>query len=212
MKNRKRRIWEKDIGMKIPQKDANIDRFNELINKSIDIMQNKAESELNPQRCHLSNGAKKRLKWMYIIQFECDNNISQTAKKIRVSRQWLSKIHSTWEKSDRDPRSLETESRAPNNTDNQKRISSEIKDKIVEARTQYHWGQDKLITVLDTKYKISVGASTIFSLIILAIFDSEYIGNEYLLQNTSKSFLILVLPILGQTSILSLLISFSISG
>ena len=41
-------MWEKDIGMKITSKDANIDRFKELINKSVDIMQNKAESEFNP--------------------------------------------------------------------------------------------------------------------------------------------------------------------
>lgn len=147
--------------MKIPDKDANIDRFNELINKSVDIMQNKANSEFNPQNYPLSDEAKRRLKWMYIIQFECQNNISRAAKKIGVSRQWLSKIHSIWEKSDQDPRSLEPESRAPNNTDNRKRISADTKDKIVEARKEYHWGKDKLITILEREYKIIVGASTI---------------------------------------------------
>lgn len=147
--------------MKVPKKDANINRFNELINKSVDIMQNKANNEFNPRGCSLSDGAKRRLKWMYIIQFEGRSNISKAAKKIGVSRQWLSKIHSTWENSDRDPRSLEMESRAPNNTDNRKRIDSGIKDKIVEAREKYHWGKDKLITILETEYKIIVGASTI---------------------------------------------------
>ncbi len=43
MKKYKRNSWEIDIGLKIPSKNANIDRFKELINKSIDIMQNKAE-------------------------------------------------------------------------------------------------------------------------------------------------------------------------
>ncbi|NCN99539.1 transposase [Candidatus Falkowbacteria bacterium] len=165
MKKPRRRMWIIDIGKKISSKDANkdanIDRFKELINKSVDIMQNKAENELNPQRCHLSDEAKKRLKWMYIVQFECNNKVAAAARKIGISRQWLSKIHSIWKKSDRDPCSLEPESRAPNNTDNRKRISAEVKDKIVEAREQYHWGKDKLITVLETEYKISVGASTI---------------------------------------------------
>jgi len=161
MKRYQRESWELDIGRKILSKDDNINRFKELINKSVNIMQSKAESEFNPQRYHLSDEARKRLKWMYIIKFECDNNISQAAKKIGISRQWLSKIHSTWEKLDRDPRSLEPESRAPNNTDNRKTISAEIKDKIVEARADHYWGKDKLITVLKNEYNIIVGASTI---------------------------------------------------
>lgn len=161
MKKRIRKIWELDIGKKIANKDANINRFKELINKSVDIMQNKAESEFNPQKYHLSDEAKRRLKWIYIAKFECQGNISRAAKKIGLSRQWLSKIHSVWNKSDRDPRSLKPESRAPDNTDNRKRISADTKDKIVEARNKYHWGKDKLVTILDTEYKISVGASTI---------------------------------------------------
>lgn len=154
-------MWERDIGKKVSLENVNIDRFKELINKSVDIMQNKVESEFNPQKYHLSKEAKRRLKWMYIIQFECQNNISKTAKKIGVSRQWLSKIHSIWEKSGRDPRSLEPESRAPNNTDNRKKVNAKIKDKIIEARKKYHLGKDKLMTILETEYDIFVGASTI---------------------------------------------------
>jgi transposase InsO family protein len=161
MKKYIRRVWELDIGKKIANKDANINRFKELISKSVDIMQNKAESELNPCKYNLSDEAKRRLKWMYIIQFECKNNISRAAKKTGVSRQWLSKIHSHWEDSGQDPRSLELESRAPNNTDNRKKIDAGIKDKIVEVREKYHWGKDKLVTILETEYKIIVGASTI---------------------------------------------------
>ena len=154
-------MWELAIGLEIPSKDDNINRFKELINKSVDIMQNKAGSELNPNNFLLSDEAKRRLKWMYIIVSESNNKIAPAARKIGISRQWLSKIYNAWEGNDRDPRSLEPGSRAPNNTDNRKRISAETKDKIVEARTNYHWGKDKLITVLSNEYNISVGASTI---------------------------------------------------
>jgi hypothetical protein len=147
MKRYKRKSWELDIGVKLPSKNDNINRLKKLINKSIDIMQSKAESKFNPQKYYLSDEAKKRLKWMYIIQFECENNISQAANKIGVSRQWLSKIHSTWEQSNRDSRSLKPRSRAPNNTDNRNRVKAEVKD--------------KLTTILDTEYKISVSPSTI---------------------------------------------------
>ena len=35
-----------DIGMKTSKKDANLNRFKQLINKSVDIMQTKAENKL----------------------------------------------------------------------------------------------------------------------------------------------------------------------
>lgn len=41
-------MWEIDIGMKKPKIYASISRFYELKNKSIDIMQTKANKELNP--------------------------------------------------------------------------------------------------------------------------------------------------------------------
>ncbi len=154
-------MWEIDIGMKISKKYVNIDRFYELINKSIDIMQTKANKELNPLKHSLSDEARKRLKWMYIIHFECDKNIAKASRRIGISRQWLSKIHSNWIKSDKDPRSLESESKAPEDTDNRRRISQKIESKIIEVRKEYHWGKDKLMTVLDRDYNIQVGASTI---------------------------------------------------
>ena len=88
------KMYKKDIGMKKSKIYANINRFYELINKSIDIMQSKAENKLNPLKYPLSGDAKKRLKWMYIIHFECGGKIAGAARKIGVSRQWLSKIHS----------------------------------------------------------------------------------------------------------------------
>ena len=113
MRKHKRKMWEIDIGMKLSRKDGNINRFYELIGKSIDIMQTKAENRLNPFKHPLSDEAKKRLGWMYIVQFECAGNITKAARKIGVSRQWLSKLHSAWSGSAEDPRSLEPVSKAP---------------------------------------------------------------------------------------------------
>lgn len=162
-KNR-RKAYEIDIGMEISQKDANINRFYELINKSIDIMQIKAENKLNPLKHPLSGEAKKRLKWMYIIHFECNKNIAKSARKIGISRQWLSTIHSAWIKADKDPRSLEPQSKIPDNTENRKRIDKEIENKILEIKNGYlqgSWGKDKIQACLDRKYKMEVGATTV---------------------------------------------------
>ena len=55
MKKYKRKMWEIDIGMKISKKNANINRLNKAINKSVDIMQTIANNKLNPLNCPLSN-------------------------------------------------------------------------------------------------------------------------------------------------------------
>ncbi len=159
MRRRKRKMWEIDIGVQRHKKCGNVYRFNKF--NSIDIMQTKAENILNPLRYYLSKEAKKRLKWMYIIYYECDGNISQAANKIGISRQWLSAIHNKWKKLNKDPRSLEPTSKAPKNTNNRQRINQETENNIIEARNKYHWGKDKLETVLDRDYQIKVGASTI---------------------------------------------------
>ncbi len=154
-------MYETDIGMKKPKNYVNIDRFNHLISKSIDIMQTNANNKLNPLKHPLSDEAKKRLKWMYIIHFESGGKITKAARKIGVSRQWLSKIHSVWINHKKDPRSLEPESKAPKNTDNRNRINKEIENKIIEVRKEYHWGKDKLETILNRDHDIQVGSSTI---------------------------------------------------
>jgi len=161
MKKNRRKIWEMDVGMKASHKDAKIDRFNELINKSVDHMQNTAQCKLNPLGVPLSREAQKRLKWVYIIKFESGGKVTTAARKIGISRQWLSSLYNCFKNSGQDPKSLEPESRAPNNTEKRNRINSEVKDKIVEARKKYHWGKDKLTTILDTEYKIKVSPTTI---------------------------------------------------
>ncbi len=125
-------------------------------------MQTQAEIKLNPLRYYLSPEAKKRLKWMYIVRYECDNNIAQAANRIGISRTWLSQIHGCWKNSREDSRSLEPESRAPRNTANRKRIDKKVEDKIIEIRKKYQpWGKEKLSVILKRDYQLKAGASTV---------------------------------------------------
>jgi len=142
---------------------SNICRFGHLSqNKATDIMQTQAEVKLNRLRCYLSPEAKKRLKWMYVVRYECDNNLTQAAKRIGISRVWLSQVHSHWKNNHEDPRSLEPESRAPRDTSNRKRIDKKVENKIIEIRKKYQpWGKDKLSVILKRDYQLMAGASTI---------------------------------------------------
>jgi len=148
-----------DIGVPRHRKDDMIYRFNQF--NSIDNMQTVAENILNPLRYHLSREAKKRLKWMYLIKYECGENITKSANKIGISRQWLSTIYSKWKKSNEDPRVLEPTSKAPKNTNNRKRIEKDAEEKIIEIRKKYHWGKDKIATVLKRDYDLKAGATTV---------------------------------------------------
>lgn len=124
-------------------------------------MQIKTERKLNPLRYYLSDDAKKRLRWMYVIYYECDNNITIASNKIGISREWLSKIKFVFEQNNKDPRSLEPESKAPHNTDNRKRISKDIEDKIIEIRDKYYWGKIPISIVLKRDYKMRASPSTV---------------------------------------------------
>lgn len=124
-------------------------------------MQIKAENKLNPLRYHLSCEAKKRLKWMYIVHYECEGNISQAANKIGISRQWLSTLHNVWEKHNRDSRVLEPESKAPRDTANRQRIPKEVEEKIIGIRDEYGWGKDSVSVVLNREYHMSASPSTV---------------------------------------------------
>lgn len=117
---------------------------------------------LNPKRYYLSPEASKRLRWMYLIHYECDGNISLAANKIGVSRTWLSLIHSQWKDHNRDPRSLEPKSKAPKKTNNRKRIDVEIELNIVKQRTEYPYlGKVKIAKILDRDFKMIVGETTV---------------------------------------------------
>jgi len=136
--------------------------------KSIEInitnhMQTQAERLLNPLGYHLSPEAKTRLRWLYILYYEQNSNVTKAANKIGLSRPWLSFIKSIFENSHRDPRRLEPQSRAPDNTSNRKRISEEIENKIIEIRDKYFgcWGKEKIAAHLWEKYKIKVHHNTV---------------------------------------------------
>ena len=154
------KVFKPSIELQKANNSANIYR-NKLANKSIDIMQIQIENGLNPKRYHLSKEAGRRLKWIYIIKYECGGNITKSARKIGISRQWLSAIHSKWKKSQEDPRSLEPISRAPINTGRRKKIFKKVEDKIIEVRNKYHWGKDKIAVVLKRDYDLNVGATTV---------------------------------------------------
>lgn len=129
----------------------------------VENMRAKYESSLNPRNYYLSDPAKKRLKWMYIIEHEGDGKIIKAAKKVGVSRQWLSTLHSIWLNKDKDPRSLEPQSRAPLQTRNRpNRITADTEDKIVALRREYPaWGKDKISVKLKTRHGITVCPTTV---------------------------------------------------
>ena len=127
----------------------------------INHMQIKAQIKLNPYKYHLSLEAKKRLRWMYILYYEQNGNISKTANKIGVSRQWLSGIKSEFEKNNKSPKSLEPKPRAPLNTKNRNRIDKSIENKIIEIRNNHFWGKNKIEAHLKNQYNIKVNHNTI---------------------------------------------------
>lgn len=128
---------------------------------SMQLMQTKAENLLNPCRYYLGEIAKKRLRWMYIVYYECQGNITMASGKIGISRQWLSALKNVFETNRKDPRSLEPESRAPCHTSNRKRIPKETENKIIEIRDQYGWGEKKISRVLLRDYGLKASPPTV---------------------------------------------------
>lgn len=122
-----------------------------------------AEKQLNPNHYQISEEAKKRLKWLYNLYYEHDGNVSRAARKTGISREWLSKLKSVFERNGKDPRKLEPKSKAPINTSNRNRISKEIEMKIIETRDKYYnsWGKEKIANVLKTEHQIKVNPNTI---------------------------------------------------
>lgn len=107
-------------------------------------MQIQAEKLLNPNNYHLSSEVKTKLRWLYILYYEQQGNVIKAANRIGISRPWLSKIKSIFERNHRDPRKLEPLSRAPNNTSKRKRISKDVEDLILDIRDKYGWGKEKI--------------------------------------------------------------------
>ena len=126
-------------------------------------MINSAEKKLNPKHYYLSEAAKKRLHWLYVLYYEQGGNVTKTANKIGISRQWLSPLKNLFEKEGRDPRKLEPESKAPHSTKNRRRISKEVEDKILKVRkdSKNVWGKVKVAVVLERDYQIKINPNTV---------------------------------------------------
>jgi len=130
---------------------------------STNIMQSLAETKLNPNHYHLSEDAKKRMRWLYILYYDQRGNVSAAARKTGISRPWLSHLKQVFKHNDKDPRCLEPESRAPRNTENRTRISKEAEDLIIKIRDESlnSWGKEKISWVLQRDYKIIVNHNTV---------------------------------------------------
>jgi len=126
-------------------------------------MTNLAEKILNPNHYHLSETARKRLRWLYILYYEQDGNVTKTANKTGISRQWLSSLKTLFEKRGRDPRVLEPESKAPHSTENRKKIGKEVEDKILKIRKDSRnvWGKVKIAVVMERDYQIKINPNTV---------------------------------------------------
>src|SRR5574343_1715582 len=103
---------------------------------SINTMQTLAEKQLNPNNYHLSQDAKKHLRWLYILYHDQKGNVSSAARKAGISRPWMSHLKQIFEHNGKDPRCLEPASRAPNDTSDRKRISKEVEDLIIKIRDE----------------------------------------------------------------------------
>jgi len=122
-----------------------------------------AEKQLNPFNYHLSFEAKKRLQWLHLLHYEQGGNVTVAAKKIGITRQWLSELKNKFEKEGRDPRRLEPKSKAPHKTENRKRITKWIEDKILKVRydSQNIWGKEKIARALKRDYGIKINPNTV---------------------------------------------------
>jgi transposase InsO family protein len=131
--------------------------------RNIHRMTNLAEKKLNPKHYYLSEAAKKRLHWLYVLYYEQGGNVMKAANKIGISRQWLSPLKNLFEKKGRDPRKLEPESKAPHSTKNRKRISKDVEDEILKIRNDSRnvWGKVKIAVALERDHQIKIDPNTV---------------------------------------------------
>jgi len=144
---------------------ANNAWLDDIRNNHLNSMKNNAEKELNPKRYKLSEEARKHLYWLWVLYKEPDVNVTRAAKKIGISRQWLSPLKTLFEKNKKDPRVLEPKSKAPHNTENRKRISKDTEQKILQIRhdSRNVWGKVKIARALKRDHGIIVNHNTVNS-------------------------------------------------
>lgn len=145
------------------KKEASNDWLNEIKELNITRMINQAERELNPKHYQLSGVAKKRLRWLYLLYYEQAGNVTKSAVKIGITRQWLSTLKSIFERTGKDPRFLEPESKAPHDTSCRQRIPKATEQKILAVRklSKNVWGKEKISRVLERDHKIKVHPNTV---------------------------------------------------
>ena len=131
--------------------------------RNIQRMKNIAEKRLNPKHYNLSDEARKRLHWLNVLYYEQDGNVTKASNKIGISRQWLSPLKTLFERSGKDPRVLEPESKAPLNTKNRKRIPKDTEKKILKIRedSKNVWGKVKIAVALKRDYQIKIDPNTV---------------------------------------------------
>ena len=132
---------------------------------STNTMQSLAETKLNPCHYHLSEDAKKRLRWLYLLYYDQRGNISAAARKAGISRPWMSHLKQVFEHNNKDPRCLEPESRAPNDTSNRNKIPKETENLIIKIRDDSlgSWGKEKISWALKRDYNIKINHNTVNS-------------------------------------------------
>lgn len=145
------------------KKTLNNGWLDDIKNNHLTRMKNRAEKELNPKRYHLSDEARKRLYWLWVLYKECDDNVTLASKKIGMSRQWLSGLKTLFERRGKDPRVLEPKSKAPHDTSKRKRIPKEIENKILEVRefSKNVWGKEKISHELEKNHRMKVNPNTV---------------------------------------------------
>ncbi len=150
--------------MKKDLQNESVGGWLELIKtNSTNIMQTLSEKKLNPNNYHLSEDAKKRLRWLYVLYHDKKGNVSQAARKAGVSRQWLSGLKNIFERNSKDPRCLEPESRAPKDASNRSRVSDETERLIIKIRddSQNCWGKEKIARALKRDHDIQIHPNTV---------------------------------------------------
>jgi hypothetical protein len=148
-------------------------------------MQTIAQKVLNPHNYHLSPEAKKRLGWMYLLYHKEYGNVSQTARKAGLSRQWLSHLKQVFEQNRKDPRCLEPESKTPHSTQDRNRIPKETEQRILEIRDDSLniWGKKKISVVLKRDYGLEASPNTVNSY----LHKHKRISPKLSLKNTKAS-------------------------
>lgn len=148
---------------KVLQNESVSGWLNMIKTNSAKNMQTLAEKLLNPSNYHLSETAKKHLRWLYILYHDQKGNVSEASRKAGVSRQWLSGLKQKFERNNKDPRCLEPLSRAPRNTEKRVAIPKRIEKLIIKIRDDSLnvWGKKKISEELKITYKVKVSPNTV---------------------------------------------------